>query len=215
MELLPGSIKFYCPHSREHPDKCGLKEPANPTASRADRKHEEKRVYFNTANPCKFCFIVRRAKACPLSQQLVKPQHGHKQYLKCEVKCDWFIDGEAQQLQEKRKRTKAVLVHNMGILARRCQSANRLPDICKYVEDQAGIQVSIPSISSGILEKFGCVITDQSLYHALGGDTGTDYVIDSLTNKVFVQKKSQPKPRHFCIHSVAAPTCHKLYSLRT
>jgi hypothetical protein len=75
------------------------------------------------------------------------------------------------------------------------------PDIRKYIEEQARINVAIPSISAGILEKFGCVITDQSLYHALGGDRGTDYVIDSLTNKVFVQKKFANKTEAF-LHSV-------------
>ena len=136
--------------------------------------------------------------------QLVKPQHGHKHYMQCDLKCDWFIDGEVQQLQEKRKRTKAVLLHN-GHPRKTLPIGKLTPDIRKYVEEQARINVAIPSISAGILEKFGCVITDQSLHHALGSDRGTDYVIDSLSNKQFVQKCHVVLQKRFYKHTKA--TC--------
>jgi hypothetical protein len=108
MEVLPGSIQFYCPHSRDHGDRCGQKPPSNPTAARVDRKHEEKRVYFNRENPCSFRFTVRRCKESTLPQQVRKPKHGHKNYMAC----DWFIDGEPQQKEEGRKVNKPHMSHN-------------------------------------------------------------------------------------------------------
>ena len=132
MEILPGSIRFYCPHSRQHGDQCGRKPPINPTAARADRRHEQKRVYFNKCNPCSFHFTIRRCRLSPLPQQLVKPSHGHKQYLKCEVKCDWFVDGESMQIQEKRKRAQPVLEHN-GHPRKTLPVGKITPEILKYI----------------------------------------------------------------------------------
>ena len=102
MEVLPGSVQFYCPHSRDHGNQCGQKPPANPTATRVDRKHEEKRVYFNRENPCSFRFTVRRCKESSLPQQLCKPNHGHKNYMACEVKCG--ATGSSTAMLSKKKR---------------------------------------------------------------------------------------------------------------
>ena len=200
MEVLPGSIQFYCPHTRDHGDKCGHKQPVNPSAARAERKYEQKRVYFNRENPCRFRFTVRRCKESPLPQQVCKPKHGHKNYMACDVKCDWFVDGEAKQKEEGRKVNQPVMSHN-GHPRKTLPMGKITPEIRAYIEEQAKINVMVPSIAAGILEKFGCVITDSSLYHALTDYNGTEYVIDSLENQRFVKKKFANKTEAF-LHSL-------------
>ena len=49
----------------------------------------------------------------------------------------------------------------------------------------------------GIMKKFGCVITDSSLYHAVAGSLGSSYVIDSLGNQKFVKKNFANKTEAF------------------
>ena len=75
MELLPGSISFYCPHSRDHGDQCGRKTPENESADRANRSNEEKRVYFRKDNPCCFHFTVRRRTETVLPVQISSRHH--------------------------------------------------------------------------------------------------------------------------------------------
>lgn len=95
---LPDAVHFYCPHAREHPDQCGKKKPATPTADRVSREEEEKRIFYSTDRPCQFRFVVRRDKSHVLPLEICEPKHGHRHYMKCEVKCDWFIDGLAIQI---------------------------------------------------------------------------------------------------------------------
>jgi hypothetical protein len=88
---LPGKIKFYCPHSRGHSDQKGRKPLKNPEAPRSDRNHEERRVYFNRNCPCNFHFFVRRVAECVVPVlEGVSVRH-HKEYMKCETKCDWYM----------------------------------------------------------------------------------------------------------------------------
>ena len=149
MELLPGSISFYCPHSRDHGDQCGRKTPENESADRANRSNEEKRVYFRKDNPCCFHFTVRRRTETVLPVQISRPRHGHKHYMKCEVKSDWYIDGAAAQRQEGRKINVPTLVHKSH--PRKTLPMGKISeDIRKYILDQARINVSVPSWPGGL-----------------------------------------------------------------
>jgi len=93
---LPGKIKFYCPHSRNHGDQTNKKTKKTPEAKRADRSEEEKRVFFNTSCPCNFHFFVRRDTECVVPA-MAGGCRGHKEYMKCSTKCNWYIDGEIDQ----------------------------------------------------------------------------------------------------------------------
>ncbi len=110
-DALPGIVKFYCPHSRDHKDQKGRKEKKNPEATRADRSEEEKRVYFNKARPCDFHFVIRRKKESVVPRQEASDKACHSEYMKCPTKCDWYIDGSDQQIAEGRKRTPSVCTH--------------------------------------------------------------------------------------------------------
>ena len=144
MELLPGSITFYCPHARDHGDQCGRKTPENESAERADRSHEEKRIYFKKENPCCFHFTIRRVKDAPLPLQLSKPKHGHQNYMKCEAKTNWVIDGPKQQQAEGRKLNHPVLVHRSH--PRKTLHMGKVSDdIRKYILEQAKCNVAVPS----------------------------------------------------------------------
>jgi len=110
---IPGRIKFYCPHSRDNGEQAGKKDKKNPSAPRADRSSDERRVFFNSSCPCNFHFLVRRKAECPVPA-LEEGGKGHKEYMKCQTKCDWFIDGEKKQKDEGRKRNAPVLHHNMA-----------------------------------------------------------------------------------------------------
>ena len=105
---LPGRIKFYCPHSRDNGEQAGNKKKKNPSAPRADRSSDPRRVFFNSSCPCNFHFFVRRKAECPVPA-LHEGGKGHKEYMKSPTKCDWFIDGEKKQKDEGRKRNAPVL----------------------------------------------------------------------------------------------------------
>lgn len=195
VDELPISVEFYCPHSRDHGDQCGRKTPSNPSAPRATRETEEKRIYYNEEHPCKFRFVVRRSKDSPIPQVEQTPQ-GHKNYMKSVTKCNWFIDGLNFQTQEGRRRNIPVLSHT-GHPRRTLPIGKITDEIRKYIEEQAKINVAVPSISMGIMEKFGCVITDSSLYHAVTGSIGSSYVIDSLGNQRFVKRNFANKTEAF------------------
>lgn len=178
-DCLPGKVKFYCPHAREHADQCGRKEKKNEEGPRSDRKGDMRRVYFNKAEPCHFQFFVRR------KQESVVPQHGgtekavHLEYMKCPTKSDWYIDGEQRQKLEGRKRTPAVYTHT-GHPRNVMPVGKVTPDILKYIEELAKHQVTVASIASGILEKYQCVISDSAIYYAI---RGLGYSIDYSENK--------------------------------
>ncbi len=80
---LPGKIKFYCPHSRDHRDNGDQKRKKalkNPDAPRAIRSEEERRVYFNKDAPCGFHFFVRRDAACVVPNA-AEGSSGHKEFM--------------------------------------------------------------------------------------------------------------------------------------
>ena len=187
MEALPGIIKFYCPHCRDHGEQRGLKKKLNPDARRAERGEEARRIYFNRENPCEFHFFVRRSKhsVVPLHEGSKPPRTGHKEYMQSETKCDWYIDGPRMQQEESRRRTVPVLVHN-GHPRRVMPVSKVTPDIMKFIEDRAKHQVSVASIASGILEEFECLVSDSAIYYAA---KGLGYSIDSMNNQVMVKKK--------------------------
>ena len=180
---LPGKIKFYCPHSRNHGEQGDKKPKKNPEAKRADRSQEEKRIFFNASSPCNFHFFVRRDPECVVPA-MDGGSRGHKEYMRCQVKCNWYIDGATDQQKEGRMRTIPVLDHNG-------HPRNTLPvgkitkEISEFIESLAKHQVTVASIASAILEKFNCVIPDSALYYAI---RGLGYSIDSLGNQVLVKK---------------------------
>lgn len=197
LDEIPISVEFYCPHSRDHGDQCGRKTSSRaPDAPRVNRDNEEKRIYYNRDHPCKFRFVLRRSKESIPLPQGDNPLQGHKNYMKCETKCDWFIDGLRMQMDEGRKRNIPVLSHT-GHPRRTLPIGKITDEMRKYIEEQASINVAVPSISMGIMEKFGCVITDSSLYHAVSGSIGSNYVLDSLGNQKFVKKNFANKTEQF------------------
>ncbi len=116
--------------------------------------------------------------------------HGHQNYMKCEAKTNWFIDGPKQQEAEGRKHNYPVLVHRSH--PRKTLHMGKVSDdIRKYILEQAKCNVAVPSIAAGILEKFACLITDSSIYYALKGEGGSDYVIDSIQNLGYRTKRIQ------------------------
>ena len=72
MTPLPDAVHFYCPHAREHPDQCGKKKPATPTADRVSREEEEKIIFYSTDRPCQFRFVVRRDKSHVLPLEICR-----------------------------------------------------------------------------------------------------------------------------------------------
>lgn len=184
-DMLPGKIKFYCPHIRDHKDQKGRKPLKNPEAARAHREAEEKRVFFKQSDPCQFHFFVRRDVASEVPEYVEgTTKLGHKQYMLNPTKCDWYIDSEEEQKKDHRHRTRAVLVHK-GHPRNILPVGKITPEIMATIESMAKHQVTVASIASAILEKYGCTIPDSSLYYAI---KGLGYAIDSLGNQVLVKK---------------------------
>ena len=149
-DMLPGKIKFYCPHTRDHKDQKGRKPLKSPDASRAHRDAEEKRVYFKDSDPCQFHFFVRRDIASEVPEYVEgTTKLGHKHYMLNPTKCDWYIDSEEQQKKDHRHRTRAVLVHK-GHPRNILPVGKITPAIMETIESMAKHQVSVASIASAI-----------------------------------------------------------------
>jgi hypothetical protein len=166
------------------PFKKGRKPLKNPEAPRSDRNHEERRVYFNRNCPCNFHFFVRRVAECAVPGLEGVSMRHHKEYMKCETKCDWYIDGQADQIKEGRTRTVADLIHR-GHHRNILSIGKVTTEILEFITDLAKHHVTVASIASAVLEKFHCVVPDSALYYAL---RGLGYAIDSLGNQVLVKK---------------------------
>ena len=182
-DTLPGKIKFYCPHCRNHHG--GRERPKqNPEAPRANRDGEEKRVFYKASDPCNFHFFVRRDPSSDVPMFVQGTKLGHQEYMKNPTKCDWYIDSEEHQKKESRHRTCSVLDHT-GHPRNILPVGKITPAILATIESLAKHQVTVASIASTILEKHGCVISDSALYHAI---RGLGYAIDSLGNQILVKK---------------------------